>query len=123
MKRTNSKISTETHDLQVKLLVPKGKVPTRSISEAAGYDLYIFETIIIPPHTCILVSTYIAIQVLDGAYRRIAPRSGLAVKASLDISAEVIDQDYLGHVKIHLVNHSDQGFSAKESDRIAQLIL
>ena len=41
MKRTNSKISTETQDLQVKLLTQKGKVPTRSISVAAGYDLYI----------------------------------------------------------------------------------
>ena len=105
MKRTNSKISTETQDLQIKLLTPKGKVPTRSTSGATGYDLYISETIIIPPHTRTLVSTDIAIQVPDGTYGRIAPRSGLAVKASLDISAGVIDKDYRGHVKILLVNN------------------
>ena len=123
MKRTNSKISIETQDLQVKLLNQKGKAPTHSTSGAAGYDLYISETITVPPHTRTLVSTDIAIQVPDGTYGRIAPISGLAIEDSLDISAGVIDKDYRGHVKILLVNHSNQQFSAQKGDRIAQLIL
>ena len=68
MKRSISEISKETQDLQIQLLTPKGKAPTRSTCEAAGYDLYSSEDIKVPPRTRILVSTDIAIQVPPGTY-------------------------------------------------------
>ena len=73
MKRSISEVSKDTQDLQIQLLTPKGKAPTRSTSEAAGYDLYSSEDIKVPPRTRILVSTDIAIQVPTGTYGRIAP--------------------------------------------------
>ena len=57
-----------------------------------------------------------------GAYGRIAPHSGLALKG-IDIAAGVIDSDYRGEVKVLLVNHSDMQFKIKMGDRIAQLII
>ena len=54
---------------------------------------------------------------------RIAPRSGLASKHSIDVGAGVIDADYRGPLKILLFNFSDVGFEIKEGDRIAQLVL
>ena len=57
---------------------------------------------------------------LDG---RIAPRSGLAVKHSIDTGAGVIDSDYRGEVKVLLFNHSEVDFEVKEGDRIAQLVV
>lgn len=54
---------------------------------------------------------------------RIAPRSGLAVKHSIDTGAGVIDSDYRGQVKVLLFNHSEVDFEIKEGDRIAQLVL
>ena len=123
MKRPNSAISKDQQDLQIQLLSPKGKIPTRGTSDAAGYDLYSSETITLPPHTRALVYTDIAIQVPAGTYGRIAPRSGLATKFSIDLSAGVIDADYRGHVKVLLVNHSNEEFQVTSGDRIAQLIL
>ena len=41
-----------------------------------------------------LVSTGIAMAIPVGCYGRIAPRSGLAVKSSIDVGAGVIDPDY-----------------------------
>ena len=93
-------MSKDKQDLQIQLLSLKGKVPTRGIPGAAGYDLYSSETITLPPHTRALVSTDIAIQVPIGTYGRIAPRSGLAAKFSIDLSTGVIDADYRGHVKV-----------------------
>ena len=123
MKRSISEISKDTQDLQIQLLTPKGKAPTRSTSEAVGYDLYSSEDIKVPPRTRILVSTDIAIQVPPGTYGRIAPRSGLSVKNCIDIGAGVIDKDYRGQIKMLLINHSDYEFLVQQGDRIAQLIL
>lgn len=54
---------------------------------------------------------------------RIAPRSGLAAKNSIDVGAGVIDADYRGPVKVLLFNHGETGFEVKEGDRVAQLVL
>jgi dUTP pyrophosphatase len=54
---------------------------------------------------------------------RIAPRSGLASKHSIQTGAGVIDADYRGQVKILLFNHSDVDYNIVEGDRIAQLVI
>lgn len=69
-----------------------------------------------------LVKTDIQIEVPEGTYGRIAPRSGLAWKNSIDVGAGVIDQDYRGNVGVILFNFSDTDFEVKKGDRIAQLI-
>ena len=53
----------------------------------------------------------------------IAPRSGLALKHSIDTGAGVIDYDYRGPVGVILFNHADTEFIIKKGDRVAQLIL
>jgi dUTP pyrophosphatase len=58
--------------------------------------------------------------VIDG---RVAPRSGLAAKHSIDTGAGVIDADYRGEVKVILFNFSETDFAIKEGDRIAQLVI
>ena len=58
-----------------------------------------------------------------GNYGRIAPRSGLAAKNSIDVGAGVIDSDYRGEVKVLLFNLGDVDFAIKPKDRIAQLII
>ena len=116
MKRSISEVSKDTQDIQIQLLIPKGKAPTRSTSEAAGYDLYSSEDIKGIPRIRILVSTDIAIQVPSGTYGRIAPRSGLSVNNCIDIGEGVIDKDYRGQIKILLINHSDTEFLVQQGD-------
>src|SRR5436853_7231914 len=59
----------------------------------------------------------------SGTYTRIAPRSGLAAKHSIDIGAGIIDQDYRGEIKVILINHSKYPYQVRPGDRIAQLKL
>lgn len=54
---------------------------------------------------------------------RVAPRSGLAAKHSIDVGAGVIDSDYRGELKILLFNLSDVDFTAGVGERVAQLVL
>ena len=67
--------------------------------------------------------TGMSISFPAGLYARIAPRSGLALKKSIDVGAGVVDSDYRGEVGVILFNHGDQDFEVKMGDRIAQLIL
>ena len=109
--------------LRVKLLSPKGKLPAKGTDLVAGYDLSSAQQLIIPINRRALVQTDISISVPKGTYRRIAPRSGLAVKHGITTGAGVIDANYTGPVEIVLFNHGGQEFQIQEGDRIAQLIL
>src|SRR5437588_5399863 len=77
----------------------------------------------IPPNERMVISTGIAIATPPGTYARIAPRSGLAAKHSIDIGAGVIDQDYRREIKVILINHSKYTYQVRRGDRIAELIL
>lgn len=69
------------------------------------------------------MDTDISIAVPAGTYGRVAPRSGLASKHSIDVGAGVIDADYRGPVKVLMFNLSNTDFKVEAGDRIAQLIV
>ena len=109
--------------LLVRLLSPEAKLPTRGSDDAAGYDLYSCEKIILEPGTRKLVNTGISIAAPSTMmYTRIAPQSGLSVKG-LDIGAGVVDSDYRGPIKALLINNSNIPFQVNIGDRMAQLML
>ena len=58
-----------------------------------------------------------------GTYGRVAPRSGLASKFSINVGAGVVDADYRGVLFILRINHSDHDFEVHPGDCIAQLVL
>ncbi|MFH4981981.1 hypothetical protein AB6A40_008690 [Gnathostoma spinigerum] len=96
--------------------------PSYSSESAAGADLYSAEDCVIPAKGKYLVATDIQVEIPQGYYGRIAPRSGLASKHFIDVGAGVVDSDYRGHLKILLFNFGDKDFEVKKSDRIAQMI-
>ena len=99
------------------------KLPIRGSSGVAGYDLHPAERCIIPVNSRGVVKTGIAIEIPEGLYARIAPRSRLLVKKSIDVGAGVIDRDYRGEIGVVLINHSSKDFEVNVGDRIAQMIL
>ena len=109
--------------MYVKKLNEKGQIPFRGLDLAAGVDLHASEEVCIPPLTRKAVGTGIAIAIPENTCARIAPRSGLAAKYSLDVGGGVVDADYRGELKVLLINHASTPFTIKEGDRIAQLIL
>ena len=69
-----------------------------------------------------LVFTDLQIQMPEGTYGRIAPRSGLAANYHITIGAGVLDNDYRGNVCVIMFNLSKEGYRICKGDRIAQLI-
>lgn len=67
-----------------------------------------------------MISTGIIVQIPDGYYGRIAPRSGLALKNGIDVFAGVIDSDYRGELKVILYNSDKENkYEYKKGDKIA----
>lgn len=113
-------------DLKVKKLVSNAKLPDYGSIYAAGLDLYSSntETLIVPPLSRNVIPTGISLEWTDKDYYiRIAPRSGLSVKNSIDIGAGVIDWDYRGEIKIVVINnHKENIFEVLPNMKIAQMI-
>jgi len=103
---------------------PLASIPSRADEGAAGYDLSaaIDADVIIPPHSQAMISTGLKLEFPNDHYARVAPRSGLAYKNSIDVLAGVVDHSYKGVVQVILYNHGIEPFVVKQGNRIAQLI-
>ena len=113
------------------------KIPTRAYPTDAGYDLRSATFKRLAPFERAAIPTGLCVEIPDGYYGRIAPRSGLAVKHGIDVMAGVIDSGYRGEVGVVLINLAPQlvvnaldvTFDPSSSllihpgDRIAQLII
>ena len=102
---------------------PNAHIPQRGSSSAAGWDLYSSCGLIVKARSRALCDTGIRMAIPQGQYGRIAPRSGLASRHSIDVSAGVIDADYRGEIKVLLVNNSDIDYEVRVGDKIAQIII
>ena len=109
--------------MRFKRLKEEATIPTQGSSQAAGLDLYSMEQKTIVRGGRILVGTGRAIGLPQGTYGRIAPRSGLASEAGISIDAGVIDRDYIGEIKVLLVNNGPKEFQIRKRDRIAQIVI
>jgi dUTP pyrophosphatase len=96
-------------------------------SGAAGFDLrYIGnEPIVIHSRENKLVPTGLQMEIPDGFYLAIHPRSGLAVKHNITLgnAVGVVDSDYRGEIQAIIYNAGNNDFVINEGDRIAQAVL
>ena len=103
------------------------KLPNYETEGAAGMDLSadIDSDIIIKPLERSLIPTGIAISLPEDLEAQIRPRSGLAIKHGITLlnSPGTIDSDYRGEIKVILVNLSNDNYTIKPYDRIAQIII
>jgi dUTP pyrophosphatase len=105
-----------------KRLTPTSRLPVRSSKNSAGYDLYSDQEVTVRPGHRKLIKTGICLEIPDGHYGRIAPRSSLARDFGINVGAGVIDPDYRGEVMILLFNHGEKDLEIHVGDRIAQII-
>lgn len=114
-------------NIQVKVLTPKAKMPTRGSEYAAGYDLYAAteEEIRIPPHTTEKIGTGLAFALPDNTFAAIFARSGLATKQGLRPAncVGICDSDYRGEYIVALHNDTDYTKVIAPHERIAQMVL
>jgi dUTP pyrophosphatase len=109
-------------DIKFFLEEDDAKVPRRASDLAAGLDLYSSHSEVIEKGERKLISTGISMALPSNTYGQIAPRSGLATKG-IDIGAGIIDEDYLGVVKVLLINNGNDKFVVEKGTRIAQLLV
>lgn len=94
---------------------------------SAGMDLRaaIDEDVVLGPGERCLITTGLRIAVPEGFEAQVRPRSGLAIKHGITVANApgTIDADYRGTVQVGLVNLSQESFTIRRGDRIAQLVI
>jgi dUTP pyrophosphatase len=108
--------------LQVKLIHPLAKIPSRARDTDAGYDLTAIERVICKAHASTMVQTGIQLACPPGWYYTIEGRSSLWSKG-IDASRGIIDSTYCGDLYVSLTNYNDTDYVVEPSDRIAQILL
>jgi dUTP pyrophosphatase len=91
----------------------------------AGADLKSTEDIVIPARSRALVHTGVKIALPNGYVALVHPRSGLAAKNGITVlnTPGTVDAGYRGELMVTLFNSSDEDFSVRRGDRIAQLVI
>ena len=109
--------------LNLKVIKMNGFVNLTQREEGnAGFDLYATEDGSIAPNERAIVPVGICTSFSPEYYMRVAPRSGLAVKAGINVLAGVIDSSYRGEWKVVLHNTSNVYYHYDIGDRVAQAI-
>ena len=80
-----------TGELQVKILRKNPVLPVRGSAGAAGYDLCVAGSCVIPSRGKGTVEIGLAVALLVGTYACIAPCSGLAIRNFIDVGAGVVE--------------------------------
>lgn len=109
--------------LRIKRTHPDAIMPSRNTATDAGMDLFSIHEVIIPPNHRASVPTGLCLEIPEGFYGRIAPRSGLAAKNGIDVLAGVVDSGYRGEIIVILYNTSHKDFIMPPKSKIAQLIV
>ena len=106
---------------------PLFKLPKYESNGAAGMDLSadIDAEVKLKPLERFLFPTGIAISLPKDLEAQIRPRSGLAIKNGITLlnTPGTVDSDYRGEIKVILVNISNDNYTIKPGDRIAQIVL
>ena len=110
-------------ELQFVKMSPRAVVPTKATKYSRGLDLHSPDNYLICPKKQVLIPTQIKLGIPPGYYRRIAPKSCLAIQNQVHVGAGVIEPDYTGEVKVLLINNSKHYYQVKEGEPIAQIIL
>ena len=107
-------------------LSKNAKVPSFADKGSNGCDLYANtdNDIRLRSHRRILVKTGISIEMPEGTFGFVVPRSGLASNHGVTVlnGPGLIDTSYRGEISVVLYNSSPVVYNVKHHDRIAQLV-
>lgn len=108
-------------------MVSEYKLPEYKTAGAAGFDLFCNneQPIIARPNEVVKVPTGIKMQIPEGYFGAIYPRSSSGIKSRIKLAntVGVIDSDYRGEVVLFLVNEGDQDLEIQKGDRLAQMVI
>ena len=107
----------------MKVKLDKGAImPTRAHDTDAGLDLYAIKQDYIPARGSATIDTGVHIQLPPGTAGLLVSKSGLNVKHNLT-STGLIDEGYVGSIRVKLYNHGWSGYYVEAGDKISQLVI
>lgn len=113
--------------MKFKRLSESAVVPKRATEESAGLDLYVDtdRDEIIFPHSTKMFQTNIAVEIPEGCFGAVFPRSGISTKRGLNLAngVAVIDSDYRGGIGIPIHNNTNEKQTIRAYERVAQLVI
>lgn len=100
------------------------QLPERATPGSAGYDLRSVMDAELFPGQFMAVRTGLALGLPRHVEAQIRPRSGLAASRGVTVlnAPGTIDPDYVGELKVVLINHGPVMVRIAVGDRIAQLV-
>ena len=116
------------NDLTIKVLRGAGAsgipLPSYATGGSSGMDLRASEAVTVEPGEFKSVGTGLRLEIPPGIEGQVRPRSGLALKYGVTLlnSPGTIDSDYRGEIKVIVINHGKEAWSAEPGDRIAQIV-
>lgn len=111
--------------IKLKKLSKNAKIPTYGTKDSAAVDLYAVEDVTWYPGDVKFVRSGWILEIPEGYYCDIRPRSGLACRQQMIIlnSPCTIDSDYRGELFTYMKNLGDTITTIKKGDRYAQMLL
>ena len=115
----------EAITLKVKILDETANLPEHAKPGDAGLDLESMKTVKILPGETILVPTGIEVEIPEGYFGMLVPRSGVAVNKDLAPvnSPGIIDSGYRGEIKAAMHNYGQSQKIIGIGERICQLVV
>lgn len=103
------------------------KLPEYKTKYSAGMDIYSSndQDIIIKPGEVGKIDTDLKVEIPEGYFAAIYPRSSTGVKRQLMLanSTGIIDSDYRGEIKLFFYNFGNKEQVIKKNERLAQIII
>lgn len=110
-----------TYDM---VLLREASSPVKAYKNDAGYDLFVYKSVLIPKHTMVDVSTGVHIKSTGlPAWIYLTGRSSTLMKYGLMVDDGVIDGDYSGEMFIKVYNTTNKDVSLYPGMRIGQMII
>ena len=113
--------------MELKVISKSGVLPEYKSSGAAGFDIsaFIEKDFSLAPGCRALIPTGLYFEVSSGYEAQIRARSGLAINHGIGVVNGIgtVDSDYRGEIKVPLINWSDEEFTIRNGDRIAQVVI
>ena len=108
-------------------IITDNQVPAYATEHAAGIDLYCKtkEDISIKPGETVKINTGLKVEIPEGYFGAVYPRSSTGVKKQLMLANTlgVIDSDYRGELMMFFYNYGKTDQVIKNGDRLAQLVI
>lgn len=109
-------------NVKVKLMHPDAKIPFYGSEQAAGFDIYATQDVILEPGKLTKIPSGLAVEIPEGFCLQLWDRSGLGIKGIHHFTG-IIDSDYRGEFNLLLFNSGEKEYKIEKGDRIVQALI